>query len=174
MINKNSKKRLINRLQWTFQVEGMNVVMFFGIMIFLNFQYSLYDIFFLSYGLFLMCFILFQGTYYWWIKYSVLTERPVFKSTALSRFRSFKRQSQLMITLIPVVLIIQWLVSGKTLSTDNLIGWAVFANLFGVCEYINYYHKQLMYDNRNDLRYLLQNRKLKEASLHKDLRENKI
>ncbi|WP_421774135.1 hypothetical protein [Gracilimonas sp.] len=174
MISNHSKKRLINRLQWTFQVEGMNVVMFFGILIFLNFHYDVSDILFMSYGLFVMCFILFQGTYYWWVKYSVLTNRQVFKSTVLSRFRSFRKQNHLVLLLIPVILIIQWFISGRTLSTDNLIGWAIFANLFGVCEYINYYHKQLMYDNRNDLKYLLQNRKLKEASLHKDLRENKI
>ncbi len=174
MVSKHPKKRLINRLQWTFQVEGMNVAMFFGILIFLNFNYEVYDILFLSYGLFVMCFILFQGTYYWWIKYSILTERQVFKHTVLSRFRSFRKQNHLVLLLIPVILIVQWFISEKSLSTDNLIGWAVFANLFGVCEYINYYHKQLMYDNRNDLKYLLKNKKLKEASLHKDLRENKI
>lgn len=174
MHNKNPKKRLKNRLQWTFQVEGMNVVMFFGIMVFLNFNYDFYDLIFLSYGLSLMCFILFQGTYYWWVKYSVITERQVFKTTVLSRFRKFRRQNQVAIMIIPLVLLIQWFISGKSISSDNLIGWAIFANLFGVCEYINYYHKQLMYDNRNDLNYLVQNRKLKEAALHKDLRENKI
>lgn len=174
MINKNSKKRLKNRLQWTFQVEGMNVVMFFGIMIFLNLSYGFYDVIFLSYGLSIMCFILFQGTYYWWVKLSVLTERQVFRSTVLSRFRNFKKQNHIAIALIPFMFLLQWFVSGKNITADNFIGWGIFANLFGVCEYINYYHKQLMYDNKNDLNYLLKHRKLKEASLHKDLRENKI
>lgn len=174
MMYKNLKKRLQDRLQWIFQVEGMNVVMFFGIMIFLNFSYDFYDVIFLSYGLSLMCFILFQGTYYWWIKFSVLTERQVFKRTAIARFRKFKKQNHIALALIPFMFLLQWFVSGKNIIPDNLIGWAIFANVFGICEYINYYHKQLMYDNRNDLNYLLRNRKLKEASLHKDLRENKI
>jgi hypothetical protein len=70
--------------------------------------------------------------------------------------------------------LIQWYISGKSLNSDNFFGWAIFANLFAICEYINYYHKQLMYDNRNDMDYLLRNRQLKEASLYKDLRDNKI
>jgi hypothetical protein len=148
--------------------------MFLGILIFINFQYGVRDLIFLSYGLLLMCYILFQGTYYWWIKLSSISEKPVFKKTALARFRTFRKHNRVAIVLIPFVLLAQWLVSGQSFVSDNLLGWAIFANLFAVCEYINYYHKQLMYDNRNDLDYLLQNRKLKEASLHKDLKENSI
>jgi len=168
------KKKLLKRLQWTFQVEGMNVVMFFGILLFMNFQYGFWDLIFLSYGLILMCYILFQGTYYWWVKLSSLNEKPIFERTVLSRFRAFKKHNQVGILLIPFVLLIQWYISGKSLNNDNFFGWAIFANLFAICEYINYYHKQLMYDNRNDMDYLLRNRQLKEASLYKDLRDNKI
>lgn len=171
---KSQRKKLQKRLQWIFQVEGMNVVMFFGILLFLNFQYGFRDLIFLSYGLILMCYILFQGTYYWWLKWTVINEKPVFERTALSRFRAFKKHNRIAIVLIPFVLFIQWFISGKSFKSDNMMWWAIFANLFAICEYINYYHKQLMYDNRNDLNYLLQNRHLKEASLHKDLREGKI
>lgn len=115
-----------------------------------------------------------QGTYYWWLKLSVINERPIFQRTSLLRFRKFKRINQIGLALIPLVLLIQWVISGKQLSGDNFLFWAIFANVFAVLEYINYYHKQLMYDNSHDLKYLFYNKTLKEASLHKDLRENKI
>ena len=148
--------------------------MFFGIMVFVNLQYGFTNLIFFTYGMALMCFILYQGTYYWWVKYSVLKNETVFQQTVLSRFRKFKTQNQVAIALIPLLLGLQWVLSGNQINSKNLIGWAIFVNLFAVCEYINYYHKQLMYDNRNDLNYLLKNKKLKEASLFKDLRENKI
>lgn len=169
-----TRQRLIKKLQWTFQVEGMNAFMFFGILIFLNASYRSINLLFLSYGMLLMCFILMQGTYYWWLKLSVINERPIFQRTSLLRFRKFKRINQIGLALIPLVLLIQWVISGKQLSGDNFLFWAIFANVFAVLEYINYYHKQLMYDNSHDLKYLFYNKTLKEASLHKDLRENKI
>jgi hypothetical protein len=52
--------------------------------------------------------------------------------------------------------------------------WAVFANIFGILEHVNYYNRQLMIDNTQDLNYVIRNRKLKIASLAKDLKENKL
>jgi hypothetical protein len=52
--------------------------------------------------------------------------------------------------------------------------WAVFANIFGILEHFNYYNRQLMIDNTQDLNYVIRNRKLKIASLAKDLSENEI
>jgi len=174
MPSRSVKQRLIKKLQWTFQVEGMNAVMFFGILIFINATYDIKDLIFLSYGLLLMCFILLQGTYYWWKKLSVLEDKPIFQNRTLKRFLNFKRKNELAIAFMPFVLVAQWVISGRTLGSDNLLGWALFANVFAVLEYINYYHIQLMYDNRYDLRYLFRHKKLKEASLRKDLREQQI
>ena len=174
MPSRSVKQRLIKKLQWTFQVEGMNAVMFFGILIFINATYDIKDLIFLSYGLLLMCFILLQGTYYWWKKLSVLEDKPIFQNRTLKRFLNFKRKNELAIAFMPFVLVAQWVISGRTLGSDNLLGWALFANVFAVLEYINYYHTQLMYDNRYDLWYLFRHKKLKEASLRKDLREQQI
>lgn len=168
------KQRLIKKLQWTFQVEGMNAVMFFGILIFINAAYDFRDLIFLSYGLLMMSFILLQGTYYWWKKLSVLEDKHIFQNRTLNRFEKFKHKNKVGIALIPIVLLVQWFISGQSLGSDNLIGWAMIANVFAVLEHINYYHMQLMYDNRYDLRYLLRHKKLKEASLRKDLRDQQI
>ena len=55
-----------------------------------------------------------------------------------------------------------------------MIGWALAANAFGILEHINYYHRQLSIDNLADVKYVLRNKKLKVASLAKNLRDNKI
>lgn len=169
-----SRKRLIDKIQWTCQVEGMNAVMFFGIMIFCILTFGFTDLVFFSYGILLSCYILMQGTYYWWVKYTSLKGKPIPQHRVLERLRKFKTTDHVGILLIPFILLLQWFISGKQLTGDNLLGWALFANFFAILEYINYYQKQLMYDNQHDFRYLKLNRKLKEAQLRKDLRENKI
>lgn len=79
-----------------------------------------------------------------------------------------------MIGLIPVVFIIQLYLADWKLKPENLMFWGCIANIFGVLEHINYYSRQLMIDNASDLYYVLRNRKLKIASLAKDLSENQI
>lgn len=167
-----TRSELINRLEWIYQVEGMNAVMFFGVMLFLIASYGFTNLIFMSYGILFCCFILLQGTYYWWIKYSSIKEEKEPVEVQVERLKTFKHLNHIGLILIPMVFLLQWFISGYSFSSDNLLGWAIFANLFAVLEYINYYHKQLMYDNRYDLRFLYQNRILKEATLHKDLREN--
>lgn len=169
-----TRKRLKKRLKWIFQVEGINVVMFFSVLLFLNAQYDSSELIFLSYGLLFMCYILFQGTYYWYVKLSRINNEQVEQSKVLARFRTFKSHNILGICLIPFVLLAQWYLSGKQLDQGNKFYWALFVNAFAVLEYINYYHTQLMYDNRYDFRYLFKHRQFKTASLHKDLKENQI
>ncbi|QZK89816.1 hypothetical protein K5V07_04670 [Flavobacterium sp. CHNK8] len=79
-----------------------------------------------------------------------------------------------MIGLIPLVFIIQLYFFNWEVKTENLMLWAIIANVFGILEHINYYNRQLMIDNTSDLNYVIRNRKLKIASLAKDLLENKI
>jgi hypothetical protein len=79
-----------------------------------------------------------------------------------------------MIGLIPLVFIIQLYFNNWEVKTENLIFWAIIANVFGILEHINYYNRQLMIDNTSDLNYVIRNRKLKIASLAKDLSENEI
>lgn len=169
-----TKERLIHRLQWYFQVEGINVLMFFGIMLFLNSQYAMVHIIALSYGILFMCYILVQGTYYWWIKWRMLKRESLLQHKILSQFQSFKTHNQIGLVLMPVIFLLQYLLSGQEISGKNLPRWALAANLFAVAEYINYYHWQLMHDNIYDLKYLFRNRSLKRASLAKDLREEQF
>ena len=49
------------------------------------------------------------------------------------------------------------------------IVWASLLALFAGLEHINYYHRQLMYDNAQDLQWLLRHRRLRRAHLAEDL-----
>ena len=79
-----------------------------------------------------------------------------------------------MIALIPLVFIIQILQNNWQIIPENLIIWGLLANVFGILEHINYYNRQLMIDNLSDIKYLQRNKKLKIASLAKDLKENEL
>ena len=168
------KKRIIKRLGRYYLVEGFNTIIFLGIMIFLNILYEPLHLIFLSYGLLLMCFILAQGTWYWWAKWSILKGKSLAKFEPIEIFKTLKRANIYGILLIPFVLCLQWFISGQQFISGNYITWAILANAFAVLEHINYYYRQLMYDNLYDLNYLLKHRSLKKASLYKDLRENKF
>ena len=52
--------------------------------------------------------------------------------------------------------------------------WAFGLTLLAVAEHINYYHVHLMIDNASDVRYFALNKRLKEASLAKDVRQGRL
>lgn len=170
-----NKKELIKRLNWYYPMERMHAFITFPcIAIYLLFTNSLLDILFLLYGLVLCILILFQGQHYWKLKLNRLTGKTFDLSKNLLFFRKSKKINLLMIGLIPFILITQLYLTKWTLKTENLMLWAIIANVFGILEHINYYNRQLMIDNKSDLNYLMRYKKLKIASLAKDLSENEI
>lgn len=169
-----SKRRLIKRLSWYYPTELFNVFLFTGIMIWLLINFPFLEILSLLYGLLIMTVILFQGQYYWRVKLKNLQGKSINQDVTLAYFRISKKFNLVLIALIPFALFIELYLNSWVISNSILYGWAIFANIFGILEYINYYHYQLMYDNVHDLKYLQINKKLKIASLKKDLIENKI
>lgn len=71
--------------------------------------------------------------------------------------------------LIPFVFIVQMEYYDWNFANNKLLYWGLAANIFGILEHVNYYHTQLMVDNPADVNYILRNKKLKQASLAKDL-----
>lgn len=170
-----SKKELVKRLNWYYPMERMHAFFTFPLMaVYLIFNNSLQDIIFLIYGLLFCIVVLFQGQHYWKLKLFTLTGKPFDQRKQLNFFRKSKQANLVMIGLIPLVFVIQLYLAGWTLDTKNLILWSVVANVFGVLEHINYYNRQLMIDNISDLNYVLKNKKLKVASLAKDIAGNEI
>jgi len=170
-----TKKELIKRLNWYYPMEKMHAFMTIPLItIYLLFTNSFLDIIFLLYGLVLCIFILFQGQHYWKLKLNKLKGKPFDQNKNLTFFRKSRKINLIMIGLIPLIFIIQLYLTNWTLKTENLMSWASIANVFGILEHINYYNRQLMIDNTSDLNYVMRYRKLKIASLKKDLLENEI
>jgi hypothetical protein len=169
-----SKDKLIKRLSWYYPTERFNVFLFTGVLAYVIIKYSLINTIFLLYGLFIMTFILLQGQHYWKLKLYRLTGKDIDQNKNLGLFRNAKKINQILIGFIPVMLLIQFYIGNWTISNDNLIVWAILANIFAILEHINYYHRQLMIDNISDLNWILRNKKIKIASLKKDLDENKL
>jgi len=167
------KDKIIKRLEWYYPTELFNAWLFTGITLFVIYTYKITDTFFLVYGLTIMTFILFQGQHYWKLKLYRLTNKKFDETKNLKLFRRAKQINMVLIAIIPFVLGLQWLTT-NTIIENNLFLWGILANVIGVLEYINYYHRQLMIDNLSDIKYLLRNKRLKVASLKKDLDESKI
>ncbi len=170
-----TKKDLIKRLNKTYTMEKSHAFITFpAITVYLLFTNSPLDIVFLLYGLVLCIFILLQGQHYFKLKLQSLKGISFDQNKNITYFRNSKKHNLFMIGLIPIVFIMQLYFSNWEVKKENLIFWAITANVFGILEHINYYYRQLMIDNTADLSYVIRNRKLKIASLAKDLSENEI
>lgn len=133
------------------------------------------DIILLLYGLAFCIFILLQGFYYWRLKYRSLSDKPINQEQGLSFFRKMKSINIILILFMPIIVILQFYLYNWDVDKNKVIIFlSLVANIFAILEYINYYKTQLMIDNKYDLHYVLKNRKLKIASLKKDLMANKI
>lgn len=170
-----SKKALIKRLRWYYPLEKFHAFVTFPLLVFylLN-NHALEDTLFLVYGLLVCIVILLQGQHYWKLKLQRLSGKPFNQVKELKLFRKAEWVNIILIGLMPLMLLLQLYFSGWEIKPDNKMLWAICANAFAVLEHINYYHRQLMVDNGADLRYLLTNKRLKIASLRKDLTENKF
>jgi len=168
------KAKIIKRLEWYYPTELFNAWLFTGITLFVIYTYKIADAFFLVYGLTIMTFILFQGQHYWKLKLYRLTNKKFDKAKNLKVFRKAKQVNVALIAIIPFVFTLQLMTTNKSIKENNLFLWGILANVMGVLEHINYYHRQLMIDNVSDIKYLLRNKRLKVASLKKDIDEDKI
>ncbi len=120
-----------------------------------------------SYAMGVICFILVQGGLYWHLKLGVVTGRAARLPDGFARrYRTFRRSNVILLGLYPLLAAIAVLM-GATRGLEIL--WATLLAGFAALEHVNYYHWQLMYDNANDLRWLLQHRRLRRAHLGEEL-----
>ncbi|MCL5245155.1 hypothetical protein M4I21_05000 [Cellulophaga sp. 20_2_10] len=170
-----SKQKLIKRLKVYYPLERLHAfVTFPAILVYLIFKNSFVDIFFLLYGIFVCIVILIQGQHYWKLKLYRLMNKPFHQEKNLNIFRKSKKINLILIGFIPIVFAIQLYQNNWGITPENLILWGVLANLFAILEHINYYIRQLMVDNFADFEYIMRNKKLKIASLAKDLKESEL
>lgn len=169
------KAYLIKRLSMYYPLERFHAYFTFPILTLkVLFSNSPLDTLFLLYGLLVIIFILFQGQHYWKLKLKRLTGKEFNQQKNLQLFLKARTINAYLIALMPVVFVFQLYLSGWKIIEENKMMWALLANGFGILEHINYYYRQLSIDNRADVKYLIQNKKLKIASLAKDLRDKEI
>lgn len=170
-----SKAYLIKRLKWYYPMEKFNAFVIFPmIAIGLLIYNSIQNIFFLIYGLLVCIYILHQGQKYWHLKLKRLTNIPFDQDANIQYFKNAKRNNIILIALMPLMFFLQWYQGHWSFNKDHLLLWAIFTNVFAILEHINYYYVQLSYDNTSDITYLKKHRKLKKASLAKDILEGEI
>lgn len=102
-------------------------------------------------------FILLQGSYLWFN-----LSKHLGSSVPQNFLLKFKKLRLINIGLIIGIGLLLWIYPFK--GTWDKYGSFIFFFL-GLLEYINYFEFQLMYDNKNDLKYLIKNKKVKRAKL---------
>ncbi|HET8803559.1 MAG TPA: hypothetical protein VFM72_03205, partial [Aequorivita sp.] len=167
------KQELIKRLRWYYPLEKLHAFVSFPLLtIYFLSKYPVLKSIWFIYGMLVCMFILYQGQKYWQLKLWRLEGMPFSQGKNLRFFRKAKQINLLLFIGIPIILGLQILIVDWATQDFPIIFWSILANAFAVLEHINYYHTQLMVDNAADFKYIIRNKKLKTASLAKDLSEN--
>ncbi len=119
-------------------------------------------------SLFLFELLLIQGAWYWYSKSRRLKKEgtSVTPVPVVRRLRYCRVINLALIVLTAYACGIDWMRFRSELPGTQL---ALLLYVFAILEYINYFHIQLMYDNRSDVQYLIRNRRLKRSALNKDM-----
>lgn len=123
------------------------------------------------FGMFVLCVILAQGTFYWHLKLQTIYKNGIgLPSYFYQLFSLFKWADIGLLAVYPLLMI-----SSKVtpLISFRVSVWSNMLFLFVILEYINYYHYQLSHDNLNDIRYLMEHRKIRRSPLYVDLKKDK-
>ncbi len=124
-----------------------------------------------AFGIFIICVILIQGTFYWHLKLRAILQNettlpPYFSQT----FSIFKRTNVILLSIYTVLIIVS---QTKSFINFQVTVWSNAVFLFAILEHINYYHYQLSHDNLNDIRYLIRHKKIRRSPLSIDLQKDK-
>ncbi|MEU0571987.1 hypothetical protein ABZ297_42220 [Nonomuraea sp. NPDC005983] len=115
-------------------------------------------------GLLLVLVLLAEGGAYWWLKLAQLTSRSAVPA-GIGVYRVLARVNLALLAGGAVVIGAGLVRSG--FGTQVWPGLALW--VFAVLEYVNYFHLQLMHDNRADLSRLARTGRLHRSHLARDL-----
>ena len=116
-------------------------------------------------GLGLVVFILMQGSLYWYLKLRVVRRRRLLsKPTCVRLFKVLRTVNQIMLAISGGYYLVR---TSGTIGSDLKVG--IIFWVLAVLEYVNYFHRQLLYDSTTEMRHVLRNRKLKISSLARDM-----
>ncbi|MEH7236638.1 hypothetical protein [Bacillus sp. JJ1562] len=111
-------------------------------------------------------FILFQGSYYWYLKWKRVKEgkRSSLTNKQLETFRIFK-----LINLVLLVIGLPILVYQATFSKG--LYWYLFLYGFAIIEHINYYHIRLSYMSVEEIKEFMHQKGFRRSILARELRK---
>lgn len=108
--------------------------------------------------------ILLQGSLYWYSEMRTLDGRPLWpQKTFVQLFRTLRLLDLAVLIICGGALLVMR-------PTGSDAAWGIGLYALGWLEYVNYFHWQLMYDNRRDIENLRRHRGLKKARLGAQLR----
>ncbi len=115
----------------------------------------------------LVSFLLLVGAGFTFLKYQDLRHETHRLTRFEALFRLLRRVVPLLLVVGGVLFVAELLTLGTSYRFLGLM-LGTFMLIMAVLEYINYFHLQLMYDNRRDLAYLLTKRKLKQGLIARE------
>ncbi|WP_147534270.1 hypothetical protein [Bacillus marasmi] len=130
-------KGIENRLVYLFSGEFFAVVAFTLVYFY---QFSSYHSYSLMYTLFVLNFILLQGSFFWVIKWRRMRERRTILPNLNKFFLALKKINLVLICIGPFIVIIDKIVDH---SSFFILWLALIIYVFTIIEYINYFHIQL-------------------------------
>jgi hypothetical protein len=161
------KARLKKRLRYLWTFELANALVFFPLyyyIISLNTHLGWFSLL----SLIVVCAILAVGAAFWFLKSCALNGSDVLYQPATRRFfRASKIGFRFALLALLVLFVVRAGVQEDAAGAELLLGGALWG--LGLLEFINYYVVQLMYDNKADLHYLLVHRRLKQATMLREL-----
>ncbi|UED75790.1 general stress protein [Brevibacillus sp. DP1.3A] len=166
------KKYLEARFSFLYIGEACGVIGFLILSFPIDFlypQWRLFSLYSFWASFFLLEFLLLQGSVYWYFKWKGLKRenRSITPLWLVLQLKHVQKINIFVIILAPVLFMIDvW----RWQSTMPVAGLTIVGGIYalGVLEYINYFHVQLSYDNRSDLKYLIKTKRLKQACIRKD------
>lgn len=168
------KKTLEKRLASLCYGELISIIIFIPVSYLVNHTYpnlQLYSLLSFWLSFILLEFLLLQGTTYWYVKLKRLKNEN--NSTTpiniVQKFYYLKTVNMILIVLALVAFALDFVKWYPTLPLGGLI-LSFLIYLFAVLEFVNYFYIQLSYDNKSDIRNLLNRKKLKPSSMNKDFK----
>lgn len=162
------KERLVKRLRYLWAFELFDSFFLPAVAVFLAWYLERPLGLFAIYSAALVAWILWQGAAYWWLKLRAVKADSDIAAGRLRWFAGSKRVNWVLIGLLPVLLVVNGLVSTFFRSgLDFFVGLGFY--VLAILEQVNYYHYQLMYDYPPDWRSLVENKRLKRSSLRRAL-----
>lgn len=156
------RQRLIERFRYLWTWELVNALIVFpGLLFVMSRNVPIGVSALLATGI--VCTLLVIGAAFAFIKYRDL-------KNGTQNIDAYERGFRVLRWIIPLwLLIVIWIIysqPGVAETGEFFLSGALL--ILAVLEYINYFHVQLMYDNYNDLQYLVRNRQLKRGLIARE------